>query len=187
MYYSNSSFLKLRFLTNINPLQAAQMKRSLVLVLIGLWGFASAVSAQKFKPDRSHPLVGTWQLEEWRAQDSLGNWQEPFGSEPRGYFVYGSNGHLSIQIMHADGGEVSDCEPPTEAADKLLTSPYCYVGYFGTYQIRPEDSVVVHKPKGGTLLDYIDTDQPRDFEISGDSLWIERSQKRYTLLLRVEP
>lgn len=157
------------------------------IISIFLIGFLFACTVSESEPNHSHPLIGTWELEEWRSQDSLGNWQEPFGSDPRGYFVYGPNGHLSIQIMHTDGGEVSDCEPKTEAADYVLTSPYCYTGYFGTYQIRPEDSVVVHKPEGGTLLPYIGTDQPRNFEISGDSLWIERSKRRYRLLLRSKP
>ena len=61
-----------------------------------------------------HPLVGTWKLVEWREQDSLGVWQEEFGSAPRGLFVYGESGHLSIQLMHEDGAGVEGCEPGPE-------------------------------------------------------------------------
>lgn len=63
-------------------------------------------------------------------------------------------------------------------------APRCYVGYFDTYRIE-NDSTVVHLPEGGTILSYIDTEQPRRFEILGYSLWIERSDSVYRRLLRV--
>jgi len=67
----------------------------------------------------------------------------------------------------------------------FLVAPECYVGYFGSYRIV-NDSTVMHLPEGGTILSYIDTEQPRRFEVRGDSLWIERSDSVYRLLLRVD-
>jgi hypothetical protein len=137
----------------------------------------------------SHPLVGTWKLVEWRSQDSLGVWHEQFGSEPRGYFVYGESGHLSIHLMHEDGADVDGCDPSLAtrfAAEDLLVLTECYAGYFGRYRIEPGDSVVVHLPEGGTILSLIGTEQPRYFEVRGDSLWIERSETVHRLLLRVD-
>jgi len=134
-----------------------------------------------------HPLVGTWELVEWRAKDSVGVWQEEFGAEPRGYFVYGASGFLSIQLMHEDGAEVTGCtdDVPEELAEGgLLVAPRCYVGYFGSYRIE-DDSTVVHLPTGGTILSYIGTEQPRRFEVRGDSLWIERSDSVHRLLRRI--
>lgn len=134
-----------------------------------------------------HPLVGTWELVEWRAQDSLGVWQEEFGAKPRGYFIYDPSGLLSIHLMHADGAEVTGCTddlPEDLAEGGFLVAPRCYVGYFGSYRIK-DDSTVVHLPIGGTILSYIGTEQPRRFEVRGDSLWIERSDTVNRLLLRV--
>lgn len=137
-----------------------------------------------------HPLVGTWKLVEWREKDSLGVWQEEFGAEPRGYFVYGPSGFLSIQIMHEDGAEVTGCDaddlPEDLAGEGFLVAPRCYVGYFGSYRIE-NDSTVVHLPTGGTILGYIGSEQPRRFDVRGDSLWIQRSDSVYRLLLRVPP
>ena len=124
----------------------------------------SGCNVPETPPDADHPLVGTWQLVEWRAQDGLGVWQEVFGTQPLGYFVYGASGHLSIHLMHEAGGAVSDCAPPSE---NNLVLPACYVGYFGTYRIEPGDSVVIHQPVGGTILSYIGTNQPRRFEVRG--------------------
>jgi hypothetical protein len=151
----------------------------------------TACSEPASQEQEEHPLVGTWQLVEWREQDSLGVWQEEFGSAPRGLFVYGESGYLSIQLMHEDGAGVEGCEPGPEELDADLTAlgflvlPRCYVGYFGTYRIEPGDSVVVHLPEGGTIRSYIGTEQPRGFEVRGDSLWIETSETVNHLLLRV--
>lgn len=151
---------------------------------------ATACSASAHQ--QRHSLVGAWKLVEWRDQDSLGVWHEEFGSEPRGLFVYGENGSLSIQLMHEDGAEVEDCEPGSEELDAdmaalgFLVLPRCYVGYFGTYRIEPGDSVVVHLVEGGTIRSYIGTEQPRRFEVRGDSLWIETSDTVNHLLLRVD-
>jgi hypothetical protein len=46
-----------------------------------------------------------------------------------------------------------------------------YFGYFGTYTIL-SDSTVVHHVQGGTLPDYIGTDQFRTYRIRGDTLSI---------------
>jgi hypothetical protein len=46
-----------------------------------------------------------------------------------------------------------------------------YFGYFGTYTIL-SDSTVVHHVQGGTLPDYIGTDQFRTYHIRGDTLSI---------------
>ena len=134
--------------------------------------------------------MGTWKLEEWRARDSLGVWHRELGDAPRGYFVYGANGVRSIHLMHEDGAGVTGCGQDAVFGvqrvenEEFLVAPRCYAGYFGTYRIE-NDPTVVHLPEGGTVLRYIDTEQPRRFEIRGDSLWIERSDSVCRLLLRV--
>jgi hypothetical protein len=46
-----------------------------------------------------------------------------------------------------------------------------YFGYFGTYSIL-SDTTVIHHVQGGTFTDYIDTDQPRKASIRGETLSI---------------
>jgi len=101
--------------------------------------------------------------------------------------VYGSSGFLSIHLMHEDGAKVTGCTDDAFGVvegEEYLVTPRCYAGYFGSYRIE-NDSTVVHRPEGGTILSYIDTEQPRRFEVRGDSLWIERSESVYRLLLRI--
>jgi len=43
-------------------------------------------------------LIGTWKLES--AEDFLnGQWVKAFGDSPKGYFSFGSDGHVSVQFM----------------------------------------------------------------------------------------
>jgi hypothetical protein len=75
------------------------------------------------------------------------------------------------------GGEVAE--------DTFLINPSCYVGYFGKYRVE-SDSTVVHLPEGGTILSYIETEQPSAYKLRGDSLWIEWSPETERLLIRLE-
>ena len=86
--------------------------------------------------------------------------------------------------------EVTGCTEQTAPGiqgvedEAFLVNPQCYAGYFGSYRIE-NDSTVVHLPEGGTIPSYIGREQPRRLEVRGDSLRIERSASVYRLLLRV--
>jgi hypothetical protein len=45
-------------------------------------------------------------------------------------------------------------------------------GYFGTYTIDSLNSIVTHHVKGGSVMNYIGTDQHRQFILKGDTLLI---------------
>ena len=120
---------------------------------------------------RSQPaqLVGTWRVVQFCDQDSTGASVDPLGLNPTGYFIYTSTGQLSIQAMRTPpvgplaGG-------PVDLGSLGELRPF-YFGYFGTFTIL-SDSTVVHHVQGGTLPDYIGTDQLRTYRIRGDTLSI---------------
>jgi hypothetical protein len=104
-------------------------------------------------------IVGVWRVEQFcDIDDASGKVSEPFGPHPIGYFIYLPTGQLSIQVM----------DPSPHAAD---VKPK-YFGYFGTYTVDAKTSTVVHHVQGGTIMDYIGTDQVRRYRISGDTLSI---------------
>jgi hypothetical protein len=94
---------------------------------------------------------------------------DPLGPNPTGYFIYTSNGQLSIQAMRTPPAGPLAGEPVHFGSLGELR-PF-YFGYFGTYTIL-SDSTVVHHVQGGTLPDYIGTDQSRIYRIRGDTLSI---------------
>ena len=126
-------------------------------------------------------IVGTWKLVRF-VNVVDGKEQHPFGQKPEGYFIYSPEGVLMIQIQHETppetwkslGGAFSGGETPW------------YIGYFGRYSVRPDESVVVHEVEGGTVLRYIGTDQPRPFRLDGDRLVIGKAGEWERELVRVE-
>ena len=73
---------------------------------------------------------------------------------------------------------------PTDAERRELFD--AYFGYYGTYTIT-SDSTVVHHVLGGTSPGFIGTDQHRLYRIRGDTLTIGGSRATWPcrLLLRV--
>lgn len=140
---------------------------------------APSISAQ----GRTDPLVGTWRVVQFCDQDSAGTTTEPLGPHPAGYFVYTSTGQLSIQMMRTPpAGPIAGGPVHLESLGALR--PF-YLGYFGTYTIL-SDSTVVHHVEGGTLPAYIGTDQPRVYRIRGDTLSIGAPPFPCRVLIRVK-
>jgi hypothetical protein len=59
-------------------------------------------------------------------------------------------------------------------------------GYFGTYSIDWNKSIVTHHVKGGTVIWYTDTNQPRPFILKGDTLIIGDLIKKKRVLVRAD-
>ena len=118
---------------------------------------------------RPGSLVGTWRIVRYCDRDSTGAMVEPLGPNPIGLFVYTTTGELSIQAMRTPPSGPLAGEPVH--LNSLGGLRPFYFGYFGTYSIL-SDSTVVHHVTGGTFPDYIGTDQPRRYIIRGDTLSI---------------
>ena len=114
-------------------------------------------------------LIGTWRLIEFCNVDSPGDTTYSLGRRPIGFFMYDAAGNVSIQAMRsAPSGAFTKDSVPLGGMAELRTS---YFGYFGSYTIT-SDSTVVHHVRGGTIPSYIGTDQRRNFRFRGDTLSI---------------
>jgi len=114
-------------------------------------------------------LVGTWRLVEFCNVDRPGDTTYSLGRRPIGFFIYDAAGNLSIQAMRAaPSGAFTKDSVALAGMAELRTS---YFGYFGSYTIT-SDSTVVHHVQGGTIPAYIGTDQRRNFRFRGDTLSI---------------
>ena len=141
------------------------MRLCLSAVALGVVMLTSALEAQS----RQAALVGTWRLVRFCDRDSTGAMVEPLGPAPTGLFVYAPTGQLSIQAMRTPAsGPLAG--GPVRLPSLAQLRPF-YFGYFGTYSIL-SDSTVVHHVQGGTFPEYIGTDQPRKYSIRGDTLSI---------------
>jgi hypothetical protein len=138
---------------------------NMVVVLFGAPPLTTTLEAQA----RPGSLVGTWRIVRYCDRDSSGTMVEPLGQDPTGLFVYTPTGQLSIQAMRTPASGPLAGEP-VHLSSLANLRPF-YFGYFGTYTIL-SDSTVVHHVLGGTFPDYIGTDQPRQYSIRGDTLSI---------------
>ena len=155
------------------------VRRTAIAAALTLLALAPVLSAQ----NRTGQLVGTWRVVRFCDQDSTGATTEPLGPNPAGYFVYTSTGQLSIQVMRTPpAGPFAGGPVRLDSLNDLR--PY-YFGYFGTYTIL-SDSTVVHHVEGGTLPAYIGTDQRRGYHIRGDTLSIGAPPYACRVLIRVK-
>ncbi len=107
-------------------------------------------------------LLGAWRLVSYEdREDPDGEWNNPFGPNPKGLVIYHPSGVLAVQVMADDG-------PPSGLA---------YVSYFGTFKIieaRDEAGVtagvVEHHVEAGSMAELLEEDEERPFEVSGDRL-----------------
>jgi hypothetical protein len=139
--------------------------RLAIILIIPLTALSVAANAQTPRPS----LIGTWRVVEFCNVDTPGDTTYTLGRQPVGYFIYDPHGNLSIQAMRTPmSGAFAKDSVPFSGMLELRNS---YFGYFGTYTIT-SDSTVVHHVTGGTIPSYIGTDQPRDYRIRGDTLSI---------------
>ena len=131
-------------------------------------------------------LVGVWRVVKFCRDDPTGRLYNPYGPNPTGLFVYTTTGDLSIQMMRTPpvGPFADGDDRPTDAERRHLFDSY--LGYYGTYTIT-SDSTVVHHVVGGTIPSYTETDQARVYRIRGDTLTIGGNRVTWPcrVLLRV--
>lgn len=132
-------------------------------------------------------IVGTWRLIEFTDFDAAnGKWIFPFGRTPGGFFTYTKSGIMNLNICSDNPLKIS-----ADSAKKFNINLFDFIntnslGYFGTYTVDLEKSIVTHHVKGGSLPWYIDTDQKRPFTIKGDTLIIDNNKTWKRVLVRAD-
>ncbi len=136
--------------------------RGFVILAVGL---SSSALAQSPKVS----LVGTWRVVDFCDVTATGDTTYSLGRNPIGYFIYDPAGNLTIQAMRTPvAGACAKDSAPLSGMAELRNS---YFGYFGTYSIT-SDTTVIHHVTGGTIPSYIGTDQRRIYRIRADTLSI---------------
>ena len=179
------------------PILCAALASTLAITtaIAGCRSRATQASESSHLPDSTQTasggrpkLVGIWRVVRFCDNDDVtGHLYDPLGPKPTGYFVYSRTGQLLIQVMRTPAIKpfaAGDLRP-TDAERKELFD--AYFGYFGTYTIT-SDSTVVHHVRGGTSPSFIGSDQRRVYRIRGDTLTIGGNSRTWPcrVLLRLE-
>ncbi|MCY7423108.1 MAG: lipocalin-like domain-containing protein [Chitinophagaceae bacterium] len=94
---------------------------------------------------QTNKLVGTWRLIEYTDLDTLTHkWTYPYGKNPRGYFTYTSTNIVNLNISADNSLKLTE-----DSAKTFPMSYYNFIenysfGYFGTYSINWQKSIVTH-------------------------------------------
>lgn len=169
------------------------MKRFELLLLISLTLISNSFGQTKIGAGgekmgkQETKLVGTWRLVEFVNLDSATSaWIYPYGKNPRGYFTYTRNGIVNLNISSETPLKISKDSAKNYNINLLKWSDNNSLGYFGTYSVDLKNSIVTHHVKGGSLPWYIDTDQPREFILKGDTLIIGDNKTWKRVLVRID-
>ena len=130
-------------------------------------------------------LVGTWRLIEFTNIDTLtGRKEFPFGEHPKGYLTYTKNGIFNINLSSETPLNITiDSARNLNINYLKLTNNYSG-GYFGTYSVDWDKSIVTHYVKGGSIPWYIGTEQRRPFILKGDTIIIGNNKTWRRVIVR---
>lgn len=168
------------------------MKRLFLLILFGLTLTSNSFGqnkSSKSKTETTHldKLIGTWRLIEFADLDSAtSQWTYPYGKNPKGYFTYTKSGIVNLNISAETPLKISEDSAKNYNINLLNWVNHVSLGYFGTYTVDFNKSIVTHHVKGGSLPWYIDTDQPRQFVLKGDTLIIGDSKTWKRVLVKTD-
>lgn len=144
-----------------------------------------AMNAKSGSPNTK--LAGTWRLIEFADLDpATSSWTYSYGKNPNGFFTYTKNGIVNLNISAENALKISKDSAKNYTINLLKWTDSNSVGYFGTYTVDYNKSVVTHHVKGGALPWYIDTDQPRPFMLKGDTLIIGDNKTWRRVLVRAD-
>ena len=137
--------------------------------------------------NKLNKLIGTWRLIEYADVDAAtGQWKYDYGKHPTGYFTYTKTGIVNLNIAADTVLNISE-DSAKNYNINLLKWVYNYsLGYFGTYSIDFNTSVITHHVKGGSLPWYVDTHQPRPFILRGDTLIIGDNKTWKRVLIKAD-
>jgi len=157
-----------------------------VALMTGATSFMFFRGASAAPPPGSEDLVGTWRLVSYEDWDATGKVSRPYGEHLRGYIIFDSTGHVSVNLMRMPA------LPPFASKDEKIVTPAekeaafdAYGAYFGTYSVDRLHGTFVTHVEGSLNPMYTNTDQPRPFVLKGDTLIIGDQKTWKRVLERV--
>ncbi|MDD9950871.1 MAG: lipocalin-like domain-containing protein [Zetaproteobacteria bacterium] len=139
----------------------------------------------------THPLVGTWSLQQYlfsgRKKDDF---HRNFCENSYGTLIYDESMNFSAQVCSYRRPEAEEKDPFLLAADQTIEAYRSYIAYFGTYEIQAGQDTVHHIVRGSLYPSWQGTVQERYFELGVDQnqltistppIYIENNPMQMTL------
>ncbi|MEM7144922.1 MAG: lipocalin-like domain-containing protein [Verrucomicrobiota bacterium] len=123
----------------------------------------------------------TWSLRFFRSDNLDGSTDFPMGENPFGLLIYGSSGHMSVQMARSDRDDRTKL--PFASDDVLNVVPDdakramdTYLAYCGTYSVDQDAGTVTHAIESCTYPLWIGVKQVRSFHLEGDILTLKTAK-----------
>ena len=131
---------------------------------------ATAPPAKESKKGLPHKVVGTWKLISSTVQYPDGRLApDPnFGPSAKGYLFYDTTGHMCIQLMNPNRFDWRNPTRPT--AQQLASAINGYYSYCGTYELRENDTLIIHHIELALVPNEVGTSVQRQVTFAADRL-----------------
>ena len=118
-------------------------------------------------------LIGAWRLLSWYEKGPGGEIVYPLGNDAQGQLIYTVDGLVSAQLMRANVHSFANDDWRQATLEERAEAWLGYFGYFGTFSIDEERSVVIHHVEGSWFPNLKGTHQTRFFHFDGESLVLD--------------
>lgn len=115
-------------------------------------------------------LVGSWLVVSNVTTSPDGTKVDTFGPNPKGVFIYDSNGRFAIISIRAGIPKFASNNRGTGSADENKAVVQGSIAYFGTYSVNEADKSLTAQVESATFPNWVGDTQKRKIAISGDDL-----------------
>jgi ABC-type cobalamin transport system ATPase subunit len=116
----------------------------------------------------ANPLVETWRLVSFEAQNADGRVTHPFGPNPQGFLTYTTDGRMAGQIGRSDRPHLGVADWLAASDAEIAAAARDYFAYCGTYEFR--GTTVVHRVDLSLIPNRIGGELVRVVALNGDTL-----------------
>lgn len=115
-------------------------------------------------------IIGAWKLLSFEVRNSNGEVTHPFGEDPDGSIIYTESGRFSAQLFRPGRPEFASGDQ-TQGTDEEIKANYeGFISYFGSYELDPANSFVIHHVEGSLFPNWQGQPQKRFLELQGSRL-----------------
>ena len=156
-------------MTHVTLPKLAARVLTLLAVCVVISGQAFPQAATKPTQQVSkQALLGTWHLVRFELVRADGRIQEPFGADVSGMLVYLADGGMSV--VWGRTNRPAPKKSSTPRASELAKMLEGFDAYWGTFDVYPDRSQVVHHVKGALEPDVVGADRIRSATLEKDML-----------------
>jgi hypothetical protein len=113
-------------------------------------------------------FLGAWSLLSCEHFPPGGTVLKPFGDFPRGLILYQAGGCMSAQLSVGSLAVLASNDSLQASVEEGFRVWREYLGYWGTFEVFPEEGIVVHRVEGSSFPNWIETEQIRHFRFDED-------------------